>query len=189
MYSDEFGQHVEIRCGTSHPYAQGCLACGAASAWITSGLDGDSINILHAVGAEARGLFCATTTHALHAVLLLDQCRACQQEWYRTELDLIANPAISQAWAHKYFHGNERIEESPVLFTIAPRMPAPDIPQHWRLERLATPEGILERHILGPFQAEHSLCGWNGISRCDGDRIWENAAALCGCVLRLVTGA
>jgi len=49
-------------------------------------------------------------------------------------------------------------------------------------------EGVLDRHILGPFTAEESLYGPYGVSSCSGSSIWDDAAALIDAVWPVLAG-
>lgn len=179
---------VKLTPGVEPLYAAGCPACGAPAESIGYGLDGDTIDISATIEAKGQGLFWAVPGHAVHTMLELDQCTACRQEFYRVFFDIIANAQVSQDWADAYFWRNQTIEETPTLYTVTPCMDGTGLPERWIVERIETPSGILDQHMFGPFQAEHSLGGPNGVSRCTGGPMWDEAAALCGRVFRLLTG-
>jgi hypothetical protein len=54
--------------------------------------------------------------------------------------------------------------------------------------RTETAAGVLEGHRFGPFAADENLQGPNGVSRCSGGQVSEDAAALVGRAWPLVTG-
>ena len=113
---------------------------------------------------------------AFNPMLFAHDCKICGATVHAVEVDLIANPDISDDWADKYFNRNETIEEPEKPYTVTRQKPdAP--PLSWMLTRTETPEGWLDRHFL-PLLVDGEAGGQNGLASCSGEAIWGLAAAL-----------
>jgi hypothetical protein len=165
----------------------GCHACGAPETTLR-GLDGDSIPSGSISGETivAGGQAGMAQGHTFYDHLTLMYCTACEAAFSRISFSIIASTTVSQAWVDDHFWLNGD-RPAPDLFAARPAQPVLLLPQQWLMERYTTPEGIYDTHILGPYDAPGRT--EVGVASCAGGAIWQEAAARCGALFRLLVGA
>ena len=145
-----------------------CSQCGEA----LECADSDTVFMPY---CDARDLFYLRDGMAFNPVLLEQVCASCEHPVQTVQVDIIANPDITEAWADKYFCQNDIIEEPEISYTVALPQGYLDLPRRWLLFRTETAAGILDRHLLRLSEGE-TVAGSNGLQSCSGDPIWEAAS-------------
>jgi hypothetical protein len=157
------------------------LKCPKCSRKIDQFVDGDSIctnRVVPDAHSVAGGRALSSRGYCFSIHLSLTVCRKCRTESYVVQISEVNKPDISTEWANKYFCFNEIIEEPSLYYTVMARVSG--LPKNWLVEMTQTERGPIHRYTLGPFAVRGSQQGPNGVSRCLGGRIWEDAAALVG---------
>jgi hypothetical protein len=148
---------ISLTPGTDSAF-QICPSCQASRKFQETG--GDTVSTADAIpGAQptADGLALAKAGYSFYAMATTLVCDECHAESYLVELNLIAKPELSREWANRYLWLNEEIEEPEISFTVTLHGDFDGLPHRWRLRRLETPEGQLDRHCFGPFPRKGDL--------------------------------
>ena len=131
-----------------------CSQCGEA----LECADSDTVFMPY---CDARGLFYLRDGMAFNPVLLEQVCASCEHPVQTVQVDIIANPDITEAWADKYFCQNDVIEEPEIAYTVALPQGCLDLPRRWLLFRTETAAGFLDRHFLRLSEGE-TVAGTTG---------------------------
>jgi hypothetical protein len=112
--------------------------------------------------------------HTVHCVLDFRRCEACGLSSYAVTLALIANPDIGDKRSAEYFWSDKPKHGRTTVATMKPGWKVRGLPKQWRVSRIETPAGVIERHFFGPFPGVNERGVWalNGSTRGP----WKHAA-------------
>lgn len=165
---------ISLTPGTDAVF-QICPSCQASCKFKETG--GDTVPTAKVIpGAQptADGLALAKAGYSFYAMATTLKCGECDGGSYLVEFNLIANPDITREWANTYLWLNDDIEEPEIPFTVILHGDFDGLPHRWRLRRLETREGQLDRHCFGPFPRKGDL--------------WYEAEELLGRIWPILTG-